>query len=245
MKKKIFGFIVFSLCLVSFLFSGEKIKEKDLPLKYREFLKLTGYIILSEEKNVFLQLTTNRDRDIFIKTFWKQRDPTPGTPDNEYWEEHIKRFAYANKFYGRATPREGWMTDMGRFHIILGEPVSKERWEGKMGIVPVQAWYYYGDKEKGLPPHFAIVFFKRGGAGEWRLYDHFADGPASLLEYRSDIDFTDFEGLYERIRELGHTLCLVSHSMIPGDIPFNFQPSPMNNIILANILDSPKKDINP
>jgi len=245
MKKKVFGFIVFSVCFVSFLFSGQKIKEKDLPLKYREFLKLTSYIILSEEKNVFLQLTINRDRDIFMETFWRQRDPTPGTPDNEYREEHIKRFAYANKFYGRGTPREGWVTDMGRFHIILGEPVSKERWEGTQGIVPVQAWYYYGDAEKGLPPHFAIVFFKRGGAGEWRLYDHFSDGPAKLLEYRSDLEFTDFEGLYERIRELGHTLCLVSHSMIPGDIPYNFQPSPMNNIIMANILDSPKEDINP
>ncbi len=245
MKKKLFGFIVFSVCFVSFLFSGQKIKEKDLPLKYREFLKLTSYIIMSEEKNVFLQLTINRDRDIFIETFWRQRDPTPGTPDNEYRKEHIKRFAYANKFYGRSTPREGWVTDMGRFHIILGEPVSKGRWEGTQGIVPVQAWYYYGDKKKGLPPHFAIVFFKRGGAGEWRLYDHLADGPSKLLEYRSGIEFTDFESLYERIRELGHTLCLVSHSMIPGDIPYNFQPSPMNNLIMADILNSPKKDINP
>ena len=78
------------------LFSGTRIKEKDLPEKYREWLKLTSYIILQQERDVFRQLTSDRDRDIFIQAFWKQRDPTPGTPQNEYKQEHLKRFIYAN-----------------------------------------------------------------------------------------------------------------------------------------------------
>jgi tetratricopeptide (TPR) repeat protein len=54
----------------------------------------------------------------------------------------------------------------------------------------------------------------------------------------------DFESMYERIRELAPTLSLVALSVIPGDIPYDFQPSPQNTIILANIFESPKKDVN-
>ena len=144
MKKatKTAGICLLCLFLTFSLFSREKIKEKDLAEKYRDFLKLTRYIILPQEKEVFMQLATDRDKDIFIETLWKQRDPTPGTPQNEYKDEHIKRFKYANKYYKRGSVREGWMTDMGRFYIILGPPVSIERFEGTFGNHPTQVWYY-------------------------------------------------------------------------------------------------------
>lgn len=222
-----------------------KIKEKDLPKKYRDFLDLVAYIILPEEKEVFLQLTTDRDRDLFIESFWKQRDPTPGTPQNEFKEEHIRRFNYANKFFKRNSPREGWKTDMGRFYIILGPPTSIERFEGTLGIYPTQVWYYYGDPAKGLPNHFALVFFQRGGAGEYRLYDPLSDGPGALLVDSQGIAPEDYEAFYEKIRELAPTLADVSLTRIPGDFPYNYQPSPRNNILLADILKSPQKNINP
>lgn len=231
--------------IVSALLGGSQRREKDLPAKYREWLKLVSYIIRPEEKDVFMLLANDRERDIFIQTFWKQRDPTPGTPENEYREEHIKRFNYANEYYRRGSPREGWMTDMGRFHIILGPPVSVERFENQMGLYPAQVWYYYGEREKGLPAHFGIVFFKRSGAGEYKLYDSVADGPASLMIEGRNFDPFDYEQIYEKLYELAPTLALVSLSMIPGEIPFNYQPSPRNNIIIADILESPKEDINP
>jgi len=237
-------FIIFLLLTLS-LFPSQKIKEKDLPQKYREWLKLTQYIIFPEEREVFMLLTTDRERDLFIETFWRQRDPTPGTPQNEYKDEHINRFLYANEYYRRGTPREGWMTDMGRIHIILGSPVSTERFEGAAGIYPCQVWYYYGDKEKGLPTHFAVVFYQRGGAGEFKLYNPTSDGPDSLIIDKRGLDLTDYEQVYEKIRELAPTLAGVSLSMIPGEYPYNYQPSPQNNIILANIFESPKKDVNP
>ena len=139
MKVKKSRIILFSLFLTSLLFSGQKIKEKDLSQKYRDFLKLTHYIMRSQEKDVFMQLITDREKDIFIKAFWKQRDPTLGTPKNEYKDELTKRFLYANKHFRRGSPREGWMTDKGRFYIILGPPVSIERFYGH---------YLFGRKRK-------------------------------------------------------------------------------------------------
>jgi GWxTD domain-containing protein len=230
---------------VSVFLSSGQIKEKDLPTQYRDWLKLVNYIIRPEEKEVFLLLADSRERDIFIQTFWKQRDPTPGTPENEYREEHFKRFDYANEHFRRGSPREGWMTDMGRFYIILGPPVSIERFDNQMGLYPAQVWYYYGAREKGLPAHFGIVFFKRGGAGEYKLYDPLSDGPATLMIEGRKLDPFAYEKTYEKIYELAPTLALVSLSMIPGEIPFNYQPSPRNNVIIADILESPIEDINP
>jgi len=233
------------LLLLPSAIAAQAVGEKDLAVKYREWLKLVSYIILPQERDVFLRLGNDRDRDIFIESFWKQRDPTPGTPQNEFRDEHIRRFNYANSRYGRGTPREGWQTDMGRVYIILGPPNSDERFEGTAGIRPCHVWYYYGDQTKGLPTYFALVFFQRGGSGEFKLYNPTSDGPLSLLENPLGIDITDYRAQYEKIKELAPTLANVAISLIPGQYPYNFQPSPQSNILLAEIFESPKKNISP
>jgi GWxTD domain-containing protein len=229
--------------LIPFILPGQTMREKDLSPKYEEWLKSVSYIILQKEKDVFIQLESDRDRDIFVESFWKQRDPTPGTPQNEFKDEHIKRFNYANTYYRRGTPREGWMTDMGRIYIILGPPTSDERFEGTAGIHPCQVWYYYGDQTKGLPTYFAVVFYQRGGSGEFKLYNPTSDGPLSLLIDPKGIDVTDYRAQYAKIKEFAPTLANVAISLIPGQFPYNFQPSPQNNLILANIFESPKKNV--
>ncbi|MBN1272763.1 MAG: GWxTD domain-containing protein [Candidatus Aminicenantes bacterium] len=245
MKKNIFAVYISLLLFSGLLCSQEKVKEKDLPEKHREFLKVTSYIMLKQEKDVFLQLTSSRDRDAFIETFWKQRDPTPGTPKNEYKEEHMRRFLHANKIFSRGSVREGWMTDKGRYYILLGEPTSTEKFYGTLGIYPCEVWYYYGDPSKGLPSYFGLIFYQRGGTGEFKLYDPVSDGPSRLLIQSKGFAMEDYESMYERIREIAPTLADISLSLIPGDIPFNYMPSPRNTILIAEILESPKKDVNP
>ncbi len=224
-----------------------KLNEKSLPVQYRDFLDLTAYIITSAEKDVFLQLTNNRDRDIFIQNFWKLRDPTPGTPENEYREEIVRRFNYANKKFGSGQP--GWRTDRGKFYVILGEPRSYDRFWGTLGLNPCEVWYYFTDGTKGLPAHFGLIFYQRGGSGDYRLYDPFMDGPKALLQNmasNSQLTADDYEGLYNKIRELAPTLASMTISLTPGDYDgYAFQPSPRNTIILANIIESPKADIRP
>jgi GWxTD domain-containing protein len=218
---------------------------RELPQKYRDWLDLTSYIILPAEREVFNKLESDRDRDIFIQSFWKQRDPTPGTPQNEFMDEHLNRFAYANTKLKRSTPREGWRTDMGRIHIILGPPASIERFDSQPGVQPCQVWYYRGEARTGLPPLFALVFYQRGGSGEYKLYNPASDGPASLLVRPEEVDQTNFEAVYAKIRELTPSLAPVVLSVIPGEFPSNFMPSPRNSIIMAQILESPRKNVNP
>ena len=245
MKVKISIFALVFLVSISLLSWGQKLKEKDLPEKYQDWLKLTRYIIHDKELDVFMQLTSGWERDIFIESFWNVRDPTPGTPRNEKKEEIIERFNYANLRLGSGSGRPGWMTDQGRIYIILGPPASIERNPSSRDIFPNEIWSYYGDPNKGLPTHFALVFFRRGGAGELKMYSPMSDGPASLLIMGRDYDPFDYEGLFDKIREAAPILALSSLSVIPGEIPLNFQPSPQDNFIFASIFDSAKKEVMP
>ena len=236
---------LFLLALLSPAFSRQTVREKDLAPTYQNWLKLTSYIILPQEKEVFLQLQNDRERDIFIESFWRQRDPTPGTPENEYQTEHVKRFEYADKEFHKGAPRDGWMTDMGRFYIILGPPNSKDEYFMSEEIYPCEVWYYFGDTAKRLPTYFALIFFKKGGAGEFKLYDPAADGPISLLVDHRDVDPVDSFSAYEKIKETQPTLAPLTLSLIPGDSSAAFQSTLAASFILKNILESPKKDVNP
>ena len=82
--------------------------------------EIAYYIIMPHERDAWERLGTSEERVRFIDAFWKRRDPTPETPENEYQLEHYRRLAYTNKFFGAGRP--GWKTDRGQFYIILGPP---------------------------------------------------------------------------------------------------------------------------
>jgi GWxTD domain-containing protein len=219
---------------------------KSLDPPYQEFLKLVAYIISPKEKEVFLELPDNRDRDIFIEDFWKLRDPTPGTPENEYKEDMIKRFEHVNKYF--KTGRPGWMTDRGRIWMILGEPKSYDRFPGKTGIVPCEVWYYYTSGENSLPNHFGLIFFQKNGFGDYKLYDPFVDGPKSLLEPMASfqtIDPLDYNTIHDKIKEIAPTLADISVSLIPGEFDYGYQPTGRSTQLFATIYESPYKGLNP
>ena len=117
------------------------------------------------------------------------------------------------------------MTDMGRIYIILGEPLSKEMFDVS-GIYPAEVWTYNGDKTKGLPTQFNLVFFQRSGAGEYKLYNPISDGPVALIIDRQGLNLSDQRALYDKILELAPTLAGPSISLIPGQRSYNYIPSP-------------------
>jgi GWxTD domain-containing protein len=101
----------------------KKIKKtlKELDSPYRQWLNEdVVYIISPDERNAFLQLATNEEREQFIEQFWLRRSGNPDLPDNDFKEEHYRRIAYANEHYASGIP--GWKTDRGRMYIIWGPP---------------------------------------------------------------------------------------------------------------------------
>lgn len=208
--KKILIILLFPLTLYP-------LSPKELPEKYRKWLEEeVTYIITPREKEIFLQLQTDKERELFIEAFWAVRDPTPGTPANEFKEEHYRRLEYANRYFGRETPRPGWMTDRGRVYIILGEPLDKEVHEGSADVVPTEIWFYKGNVSRGVPAFFYVVFFRREGTGEYVLYSPLKDGPESLV-IDSKMRLWDRAQVLDHLREMGGQLASVSLSLIPGE----------------------------
>ena len=70
---------------------------KKLPDKHREFLSKVRFIISKQEKRDFLNLASEEEQQIFIKEFWKKRDPDPETETNEFKEAYFDRITKANK----------------------------------------------------------------------------------------------------------------------------------------------------
>lgn len=53
--------------------------------------------------------------------FWKERDPTPASKENEAKDEFDRRVRFADAYFGHMG-LPGWRSDMGKIYIRYGEP---------------------------------------------------------------------------------------------------------------------------
>lgn len=219
-------------------------QENEFPERYRRWLdEEVVYIISPGERDVFLKLRSDRERELFIEAFWRHRDPTPGDQDNEFKREHLRRINHADRYFGRGTPKPGWKTDRGRIYIMLGEPNSTQRFEGQSQVYPSEVWFYQGMTDLGLPPAFNLVFYQQSAIGEYRLYSPLADGPQALLtSYYGDP--MDYLSAYEQLREFAPELSDVSLSLIPGESSVRQgRPSLSSDLLVNKIEAAPHRGI--
>jgi len=231
-------FLTFFICSLTGAKSFQKTSSSELPESYRKWLtEEVVYIITPKEKDVFLQLKTDRERNLFIEAFWKQRDPNPKTSENELKKEHYRRISYANQWFGKESPGPGWRTDMGRIYITLGEPKTIERFENLSEVYPVIIWFYEGMIEYGLPNAFNVVFFKKGGIGEYELYSPVKFGPQNLLiHYKGDP--TNYLAAYNELLGIEPNIASVSLSLIEGESTYIPSPSIASEILITSKVPS-------
>jgi len=84
-----------------------------------------SYIITPAEREAFLKLGTNEEREQFIENFWQQRNPDRDSQENTAKEEHYRRIAYANEHFSSGVP--GWKTDRGQIYILWDRPMKSNR----------------------------------------------------------------------------------------------------------------------
>jgi GWxTD domain-containing protein len=224
--------------------SGLALAEKvQLPERAKKWLdEEVSTIITPREKDVFLKLQTDRERDAFIEAFWKQRDPTPGTPENEFRVEHYKRLAYADSIYGRGAQRRGRFTDRGRIYIILGPPRTVDTVDTTNGVYPVEIWFYQPEIDSKLPPAFNVIFFKPHGMGEYVLYSPSQDGPKSLIADSME-SYSDDRAAYLSLKKLAPNLASQTLSLIPGEHLPAGMVSLASNVLMKNIYTAPQSKV--
>jgi len=184
-----------SFFLLIFLLLGTSLNvqaaksAKNLPPVYKHWIEAeVPYIISAEEKKDFLALTTDAERDSFIESFWRIRNPQPGAETNPYKQEHYRRLAYANETFGTRKFEDGWRTDRGRMYIVLGEPKQRAQYHDPANLRPMEIWFYQADTP-ALPPYFYLLFYKRSATEDFQLYSPTNDGPVRLCstgESRND-----------------------------------------------------------
>jgi GWxTD domain-containing protein len=126
------------------------------------------YIISDEEKAAFEHLTSDAERLQFVEQFWERRDPTPGTPENEFKQEHYRRLAFANKHYRTASGTPGWQTDRGHIYIVYGPPDEIDSHpKTPYTAYGLEEWKYL--KVEGTSGEQTFSFFDRTGGGDYRL----------------------------------------------------------------------------
>jgi len=158
-----------------------KIKRtlKELDSQYRQWLNEDViYIVSPEERNAFLQLDTNEEREQFIEQFWLRRSSNPDLPDNDFKEEHYRRIAYANEHYASGIP--GWKTDRGKMYIMWG-PADEieshptggtydrpmEEGGGSTSTYPWETWRWR--YLEGIGENIILEFVDPSGSGEYHM----------------------------------------------------------------------------
>ena len=149
-----------------------QVKEAPTPIEtatpYNKWVtEDVAYIISNEERAAYKNLQSNPEREHFIEQFWLRRDPTPGTPENEFKEEHYRRIAYANDHFAAAIP--GWKTDRGRIYITYGPPDEKETHPSgsEAQPYPYEQWLYHFIE--GVGTNVVIEFIDPNKTGEYRM----------------------------------------------------------------------------
>ncbi|MCK4761392.1 MAG: GWxTD domain-containing protein [Candidatus Aminicenantes bacterium] len=146
------------LALISLLAAcSSKAKIRVDPF-YESFYEKTRLIMSKEEKEIYKHLPGKEAKAEFIADFWKKRDPTPDTEDNEIKEEFEERITYANKWFNEnKSKHRGWDTARGRILLQLGFPEERHwgeiddinRSRGTQGELrttqrmPMEMWLYY------------------------------------------------------------------------------------------------------
>jgi len=132
----------------------------SLGLDSKAAIDVIRYIASDTENKEIDRLQTPEERQAFWLAFWKRRDPTPDTPQNEALDEFYRRVQYANQHFTAGGP--GWKSDMGRVYVIFGQPDEVVRNPIRFEGPPEEIWYYYAERK-------TFFFDDKDGFGRYEL----------------------------------------------------------------------------
>jgi len=239
--KKIF-FYFFLLTLLICFNSGcasHKILESPLDQNNQKFLDFIRYIIIPQEEKIFREMPPE-DRHEFVSDFWKRRDPSPDTEENEFRNQYYTRLAVADKAFRTGIP--GRKTDRGRIYILLGPPtdvikksmgeatreLSRTRRDLSQDLIeegtrterPTEIWIY-----NEYPDYFSgplrLVFVDYESNGDYKLTTDVEVKPFSMMSYiQSDPNLVKYQwiGEIEQDESLPQILPFLDYSVSIGKI---------------------------
>lgn len=142
----------------------KEVKELTAQLapKYREWLELVELIVTDTEREVFLQIADNYQKDRFIESFWRRRSLDSQGIRNDYQMVHTQRVEMAKSQFKHLN------NDRAKMLIINGPPDSVIAVDCPEVYVPIQIWYY--DRLESLKSKVYLIFYAPYGVGDMKLW---------------------------------------------------------------------------
>lgn len=135
-----------------------------LPPRHRRWLEEVDLLISEAEREVFLALDADYQRDAFVDRFWEVRDPFRQTPRNEFeerWEEKVR--AARVEF-------DDLTTERARMMLLFGAPSRRTPITCTALRETVDVWHYQEGSDL-VGGYFTLIFlgFHRG-SDDFRLW---------------------------------------------------------------------------
>ncbi len=103
---------------------------------YQSLLDELGPLLSQAETQAFTQLQAPRQREAFLREFWRQRDPQPETEHNELQERWQQQVQAARQYYPLL------QGDRARSMMLAGAPTLTAAFRGCGGTRPLEIWFY-------------------------------------------------------------------------------------------------------
>ena len=165
--------VLVSFCLAPAVLPAPELtrrEQKDriaqLADDYQRFLIDVTPIITPVERDTFLTLETDPQRDLFIEDFWTRRDKAQGTTNHAFRKLYYDRLEVVKEKYHGAT------TDRGKMYLTRGEPAEVLEIKCPRHVRPLEIWTYAGFNDQPEYGHpVQLIFFLPQDEREWILFD--------------------------------------------------------------------------
>jgi Ca-activated chloride channel family protein len=144
--------------------SGKEVKELTARLeqKYKEWLQLVDMIIADDERQVFLQIGDNYQKDKFIEGFWKRRSIDAHGLRTDFQRVYTQRIETAKEQFKNLN------NDRAKVFVINGPPDAVIPIDCPDIYVPIQIWFY--ERIESLKSKVYLIFYQSYGVGEYKMW---------------------------------------------------------------------------
>ncbi|MDQ7052682.1 MAG: GWxTD domain-containing protein [candidate division KSB1 bacterium] len=190
---------LFLLCLFFTLPLAEAVWPQSIQELTEADFKAMRLILSEQDRKAFDRLNTLDEKREWARIYWKRRDPTPTTDQNERYEEFIQRLKYVRQWF--SAPSELGFDDRGRIYLRYGEPTERfVQPIGELNVKPNESWSY-----SGIYPGLVFDFVSRGTY--YRLVDDLSQALGARTEPAAEMENlinlydsrTHLDPRYERI----------------------------------------------
>jgi len=144
--------------------SNKELQEMAARLepKYREWLEFVSLIITRDEKEVFVQISDNYQKDRFMESFWKRRSIDSQGLRTDFQRVYTERVQYAREQF------KSLNSDRAKILVMNGPPDSVVAIDCDDIYVPIQIWYY--ERLEALKSKVYLIFYRRMGIEDYKLW---------------------------------------------------------------------------